>query len=143
LKAVDIPGSVYQLSFAPERNFSHIFPDRNEVRTYMLNVADRFNILQHLQCNLAWIGSTWHEGSKCWRIKLQNRQTGDVSIQECKVLISATGHMVDPKQFDVPGKSDFKGKIVHSSKWTDDIDVKGKNVVVLGNGSEYKISGAG
>jgi cation diffusion facilitator CzcD-associated flavoprotein CzcO len=44
--------------------------------------------------------------------------------------------MVDPKRFDVPGKSDFKGQIVHSSKWTDEIDLKGKNVVVLGNGSK-------
>ncbi|OXV05420.1 hypothetical protein Egran_06812 [Elaphomyces granulatus] len=133
--AADIPGAVYQLSFAPEPNFSRIFPGRNEMHTYMLNVADRFNILQHLQCNHAWIGSTWLDDRKCWRIELRSTQTGEVSIQECKVLISATGHMVDPKRFDVPGKSDFKGQIVHSSKWTDEIDLKGKNVVVLGNGS--------
>lgn len=109
------------------------------MHAYMLDVADRFNIEQHLQCNLAWIGSTWLNDCGCWRIELQSTQTGEVSIQECKVLISATGHLVNPKRFDVSGKSDFKGKIVHSSKWTDDINLKGQNVVVLGNGSEQHL----
>jgi len=136
VKAADIPGVVYQLSFAPEQNFTRIFPDRDEMHTYMLKVAERFNIGQHLQCNMVWVSGTWLEDRKYWRVILRNTLTDEISIQECRVLIAATGHMVDPKRFDVPGKSDFKGKIVHSSKWTEDVDLKGKNVVVLGNGSE-------
>lgn len=124
------------MSFAPEKNFSRIFPVRNEMHTYMLNVADRFNIGQHLHCNVAWVNGTWHEDRKIWRVELRNTPTGEISIQECRILIAATGHMVDPKRFEVPGKLDFRGKIVHSSKWTEDVDLKGKNVVVLGNGSE-------
>ncbi|KAI9046091.1 flavin-containing monooxygenase [Aspergillus affinis] len=133
--AADIPGSVYQLSFAPEPNFTHAFPDRQQLHNYMLDVAQRFHILPHLECNVAWVGSTWLEDRKCWIVELQNTQTGERYVQECAVLISAIGHMVDPKRFDVPGKETFQGQIIHSSKWTNEVDLKGKNVVVLGNGS--------
>ena len=135
-KAVDIPGFIYQLSFAPEESFSHIFPDRNEMLSYMKRVADEYNINQHLQPNMEWVSSTWLDGRKCWSIELRSTKTGEVSIQECKVLIGAIGHQVDPKPFNVPGKSCFQGEIVQACKWSEGLDLKDKNVVVLGNGSE-------
>ena len=135
-KAVDIPGFIYQLSFAPEQNFSRIFPDRNEMLSYMMRVADQYNINQHIQPNMNWVNSTWLEDRKCWSIELRSTKTGEVSIQECKVLIGAIGHQVDPKPFDVPGKSQFQGKIVQACKWPEALDLKEKNVVILGNGSE-------
>lgn len=137
-QAADIPGSVYQLSFAPEPSFTHAFPDREQLHNYMIGVAEKFHILPHLECNVSWVGSTWLEKQKCWRIELQHTQTGERYIQECTALISAVGHMVDPKRFDVPGKETFKGQVIHSSKWTEEVDLKGKNVVVLGNGSKSR-----
>ena len=111
------------------------------MHTYMLDVANRFDTIPHLACNTAWIDSTWLEDQKIWRITLQDMTTREIKVQECRVLISATGHMIDPKKFNVEGLEEFKGQIVHSSKWTKDTDLKGKNVVVLGNGSVYYWSG--
>ena len=104
--------------------------------SYMLRVADKYNINQHIQPNMNWVSSTWLEDRKCWSIELRSTKTGEVSIQECKVLIGAIGHQVDPKPFNVPGKSQFQGKIVQACKWPEGLDLKEKNVVVLGNGSE-------
>jgi len=105
------------------------------MNSYVKNVADRFNITQHIECNMTWTKAAWLEETAKWRVELRNTKTGKVSIRECKLLISATGHMIDAKGLDVPGKSEFKGNIVHSSKWTSGIDLQGKRVVVLGNGS--------
>jgi cation diffusion facilitator CzcD-associated flavoprotein CzcO len=33
------------------------------------------------------------------------------------------------------GIKDFKGQIVHPQKWTEDIDYKNKNVVIIGSGA--------
>ncbi|KAK0508706.1 hypothetical protein JMJ35_008982 [Cladonia borealis] len=133
--AVDIPGFIYQLSFAPEKSFSRIFPDRNEMLSYMKRVAEEYNINQHLQPNMEWVSSTWLDGRKCWSIELRSTKTGEVSIQESRVLIGAIGHQVDPKPFNVPGKSCFQGEIFHACKWPEGLDLKDKNVIVLGNGS--------
>jgi cation diffusion facilitator CzcD-associated flavoprotein CzcO len=36
---------------------------------------------------------------------------------------------------DIPGLHDFKGTLVHSANWPDNLDHNGKNVAVLGYGS--------
>lgn len=104
--------------------------------SYMERVADDYNINQHIQLNMSWTSSTWLEDQQCWRIELRNTKTGQVSIQECKVLIGAIGHQVDPKPFEVPGKEQFEGTIVPACKYPAGLNLRGKDVVVLGNGSE-------
>jgi cation diffusion facilitator CzcD-associated flavoprotein CzcO len=137
-QAADIPGVVYQLSFAPERNFDSVFPARNELQAYMRRVASKFDIFPHLRCNFDWVESEWIEQRDCWRSTFRHTKTGEVRIHASRVLISATGHLVNPKTFDVPGNRSFTGSIIHSARWLEDVDLKGKNVVVLGNGSQYK-----
>lgn len=53
-----------------------------------------------------------------------------------KVLASAVGGLVEPKALSdsIPGKDDFKGPIFHSARWRYDVDLKDKNVVVVGTG---------
>ena len=136
LQAVDIPGFIYQLSFAPEQNFSHIFPDRAQMLDYMERVAHKYRIHEHVRYNTNWVSSTWQEDRKVWTIELRCLKTGVVSVQECRVLIGAIGHQVDPKPFDAPGKAEFKGEIISACKWPEGLDLTDKNVVVLGNGSE-------
>ena len=137
--SADVFGAAYQISFAPEPKFTRAFPIWNELHDYMEKVADRYNIGPHMKFGISWERSVWMPEIRCWRVVLRDCATGDIFTQMCKVLISATGHLVDPKQLDVQGRDTFKGKIVHSSLWTSDIDVKGKSVVVLGNGSKLSI----
>ncbi|XP_014553636.1 hypothetical protein COCVIDRAFT_107170 [Bipolaris victoriae FI3] len=133
--SADVFGAAYQISFAPEPKFTRAFPVWNELHGYMEKVADRYNLVPHMKFGISWEGSVWIPETRCWRVVLRDCATGDTFTQMCKVLVSATGHLVDPKQLEVQGKDIFKGKIVHSSLWTSDIDVKDKSVVVLGNGS--------
>ncbi|KAL1796106.1 hypothetical protein ACET3X_006330 [Alternaria dauci] len=113
--AADIPGAVYQISFAPEPKFSRAFPMWNELHDYIEKVADQFNIVPHVKFSMSWKESVWVPESSCWRVILRDCTTGNTFTQMCKVLISATGHLVNPKQLEVQGKPVFKGKIVHSS----------------------------
>lgn len=103
--------------------------------SYMTRVATENDIKKHIQPNMRWISSTWLEDRKIWSVQLRSTVSGQVSVQECKVLVGAIGHQVDPKPFNVPGTEGFQGKIVHACKWPDALELEGKNVVVLGNGS--------
>lgn len=53
-----------------------------------------------------------------------------------KVVISAVGALVEPNAFPdkIPGQDTFQGEIFHSARWRYDIDIKDKNVVVVGTG---------
>lgn len=107
--------------------------------SYVTRVAEKYRINKHIQSNKNWVSSTWLDDRKIWSVELQDTKTGEIIIQECKVLIGAIGHQVDPKPFEVPGKSLFQGRIIHASRWPQGVDLTDQNVVVLGNGSEQYI----
>jgi len=53
-----------------------------------------------------------------------------------KVLISCVGGLVEPNRWpeSIPGKENFQGDIFHSARWKYDVDLKDKDVVVVGTG---------
>jgi len=53
-----------------------------------------------------------------------------------KIILSCVGALVEARDVPkIPGTEAFKGKIVHSSHWDPVIDVKGKDIIVVGSGS--------
>ncbi|KAJ5682801.1 hypothetical protein N7462_005966 [Penicillium macrosclerotiorum] len=132
--AVDIPAVFYSLSFCPNPDFSKAFPSQPEVLDYFNNVAKKFDIPRHIVPNTEWEGAYWQDLTNTWLVKLRNLSTGESFYQECKILISAVGGLVNPNKFEVPGVDVFEGDIVHTARWKEDINLEDKDVVVVGNG---------
>lgn len=53
-----------------------------------------------------------------------------------KIVVSCVGILVEPNAWptSIPGRDKFEGEIFHSARWREDVDFKGKDVVVLGSG---------
>jgi cation diffusion facilitator CzcD-associated flavoprotein CzcO len=69
-----------------------------------------------------------------WTLTVRDDITGTVRTRTCNILISCLGGLTIPN--DPPFETkDFNGVVFHSAKWRKDVDFKGKNVVVVGNGS--------
>ena len=51
------------------------------------------------------------------------------------VLIYAVGRLNNYKMPTLDGQSLFRGRIVHTATWPDDLDVNSKRVVIVGNGA--------
>ena len=49
-------------------------------------------------------------------------------------VISATGQLSKPKGIDMPGLSDFQGKVMHSARWDKAFDLSNKKVAIIGTG---------
>jgi cation diffusion facilitator CzcD-associated flavoprotein CzcO len=64
-------------------------------------------------------------------------ETGESFIHEAKVLVSAVGGYTNPKYPTLPGIATFQGPVVHTAKWDQDYDLKGRQVVVIGNGCKW------
>lgn len=137
---VDIPGVLYSFSFAPNPNFSTLFPKKEEVLQYINSVAAQLEATNRLVGNMEWIGATWQDKSKCWLVKLKNISTGNELKQECQVLISAVGGLTNANQFDAPGVKKFKGSIIHTANWEENLCLEGKDVAVIGNGGKLDSS---
>ena len=89
---------------------------------------------KHIELNTSWDGADWIEEKKVWRCKFSNWKTGERFVQECKVLISGTGGLVEPQKLGIEGEDGFEGKIIHSARWDHSVSLKDKNVCIIGNG---------
>lgn len=137
--AVDIPAVLYSLSFAPNPEFSEVFPSQGEILEYFNDVAERFDVSRHIVPNTKWEGAYWQDLTSTWLVKLKNLSNGETFFQECKLLISAVGGLVDPNPFNVPGVDVFEGDIIHTARWKADTSLAQKDVVIVGNGCKSLI----
>ncbi|KAJ9486800.1 hypothetical protein VN97_g6548 [Penicillium thymicola] len=135
--AVDIPAVFYSLSFAPNPDFSKIYPPQAEILEYFNKVADKFDVSRHIVRNTEWEGAYWQDSTNSWLVKLKDLSTGQTFYHECKILISAVGALVNPNQFGIPGVETFEGDIVHTAAWKADLSLHEKDVIVVGNGCEF------
>ena len=78
------------------------------------------------------------EYDRAQKIRDQGAETVYVSQEKvrAKILISAVGGLVEPKTWPekIPGRENFQGEIFHSARWRYDVDLKDKEVIVVGTG---------
>ncbi|MGB0219374.1 MAG: flavin-containing monooxygenase [Sinimarinibacterium flocculans] len=123
----DIASYWYSFTFAPNPRWSHRYPLGEEIRAYLEKVTDDFDIRRCIRFEtpverLVSTGQRW---------RLVTRHGEDTY----DIVISATGILHHPKQPEIPGLRDFRGRVFHSSRWEDDAPVDGARVGVIGTGS--------
>lgn len=153
------PAVFYSFSFCPNPNWTSFFPEGNEIVQYLHWVCEKYQITDKIECNTDVDQCRWLEQEQVWEITLRHlvHGVGDLSSKDrrkrldeqgpqaiysstevirAKVLVSAVGGLVEPKGWpeQIEGRNDFKGSIFHSARWEFDVDMKDKDVVVVGTG---------
>lgn len=59
----------------------------------------------------------------------------DPFVAECDVLINGSGCFNDWKWPNITDREKFQGELLHSATWPRDVDLKGKDIALIGNGS--------
>lgn len=77
----------------------------------------------------------WNQSRSVWECTFQDTVTGDVSVREAAVVISAVGTLDRPSIPEIAGAALFKGAAFHSARWDSSVKMEGKKVVVMGNGA--------
>jgi 4-hydroxyacetophenone monooxygenase len=130
---VDTPNHSYSYSFGPRNAWTRYFCQREELLEYLKKVADEYGIRDHLRLNTQLTSSHWDESKRRW---VSTLKTPDGEEQfESTVLVSAIGQLNDPSRAGFNGEEDFRGQILHSALWSDDIKLDGKRVAVIGTGA--------
>lgn len=103
------------------------YPRHGEVRTYLQQYAERFDLLRLIRFGTDVTGvERLADGG--WRVT-----TADGHTQEHRALIIANGHNWHPHMPSFPGK--FDGEILHSRDYTNAAGFAGKRVLVVGAGN--------
>lgn len=124
----DVPVSLYQYSFAPSLNWSHIFPRYNEIQKYTEDLADNFGLRPHLKMGDEAKSAVWDDARAVWKVTTASGKT-----YETNALIAALGQLNRPKLPEIEGRDTFKGPAFHSARWDHNVNLKGKRVGIIGS----------
>jgi cation diffusion facilitator CzcD-associated flavoprotein CzcO len=108
---------------------------REEILKYMGEVIAESHLEPHIRYRHRVHSAAWDDATARWTIRGEN-EAGPFAIS-ANFLWMCQGYYRHREGYmpDWPGMADFKGKLVHSQTWPEDLDVKGKRVLVIGSGA--------
>jgi cation diffusion facilitator CzcD-associated flavoprotein CzcO len=129
--AVDIPSFSYQFSFAQRGDWSRTYAPGRELRAYAEDCAQRFGLRERTRFGTRVTSATFDEESDVWHVGLDD---GEETVTT-RHLVDATGVLTVPKEPDIPGLESFAGDRLHTARWDEDVDLRGRRVAVVGTGA--------
>lgn len=130
---VDTISITYEFSFEKNYPWTEYFGRGAEVREYLDHISKKYGVREKTRFGHDLTRATFDEQRDMWVLELDTAD-GPVTF-EANALINAVGTFANPKIPEFEGGDDFGGVIVHPSRWPADLDVTGKRVAVVGNGS--------
>jgi cyclohexanone monooxygenase len=130
----DSESFVYQYSF--DRDLYESTPwttkyvRQPQILEYLNGVVDRFELRAHVQLETTMTSAVFNEVTGTWTI-----QTDRGVTFEARFLVNGLGLLSATNIPDFPGIENFAGQVVHTGAWPEDLDITGKKVGVIGNGS--------
>ncbi|MFF1680360.1 flavin-containing monooxygenase [Streptomyces sp. NPDC058256] len=130
----DSEGFVYQYSFDKElykqTPWTTKFVTQPEILAYLNGVVDRHDLRDHILLETGMTEAVFDETSGTWTVRTDRGTTF-----QCRVLVTGLGLLSATNVPDFPGMERFEGRLVHTGAWPEDLDLTGKRVGVIGNGS--------
>lgn len=127
--ACDVPAILYQLSFAPNPDWSHYYARGKEIHDYTRSLVDRFDLRESLRLNEGVRRATWDAAAKKWTVESEKG-----SAEQFDALVPALGQLSRPSLPKIRGLESFAGPHWHSAQWPEDVTtLAGKRVGVIGS----------
>lgn len=129
----DTQAHMYQFPFEEElyqrTEWTTRYVTSAEIRQYLEDAVDLWGIRSRIELDTELRIASFEEDSGTW---LAETSTGTI---RARFLITALGLLSQKNIPDIPGIKEFAGTVVHTTEWPDDLDLRGKRVGVIGNGS--------
>lgn len=108
-----------------------------EILTYMNEVIEENDIGRHIRYGHRITSATWSSKDNLWTVEATRNDTGERLTFTCNFMWMCQGYYRHAEGYtpEWPDMEKFEGRIVHPQTWPDDLDLKGKNVVVIGSGA--------
>lgn len=111
--------------------------DGPSIRAYIAEAAREHGIDRKIRYQRKVVHANWHSQDARWVLDVNNTQTGEVTQMSCNFIISCTGYYNYEAGYtpEFAGRERFQGPIIHPQHWPENLDYRGKKVVVIGSGA--------
>jgi cation diffusion facilitator CzcD-associated flavoprotein CzcO len=94
-------------------------------------------VTERIRFGRSVVRAEWSTADQRWTVDAINDDTGETETYTSNFVVSAAGYYDydQPYRPAFPGEERFPGPIVHPQHWPEDLDYRGKRVVVIGSGA--------
>jgi 4-hydroxyacetophenone monooxygenase len=131
---VDVGNHFYCYSFEPTDHWTHFFAEQPELQAYFQGVMDKYDVGGHVLWETEVTEAAWDDATSTWTVHARDRN-GKTTALTARAVISAVGQLDRPHVPRIDGQQDFAGPAFHSSQWDHSVDLRGKNVAMIGAGA--------
>lgn len=108
-----------------------------QILTYMGEVIEENGLDSHIRYAHRIASASWSSEDNRWTVDGTQSETGESIRFKASFLWMCQGYYRHAEGYtpDWEGLEEFGGRVVHPQTWPEDLDYKGKNVVVIGSGA--------
>ena len=108
-----------------------------EILDYLGEVIDEHDLARHIRYRHTIATAEWRSDDRRWTIAGTRTDTGAAFTITASFLYMCQGYYRHSQGYTPtwPGMERFQGALVHPQTWPDDLDYRGKRVIVIGSGA--------
>jgi cation diffusion facilitator CzcD-associated flavoprotein CzcO len=108
-----------------------------EILTYLDETLDEQDIRRHIRYQHQVISASWSSEEEQWTITAQRLNGAEPVRFTANFLWMCQGYYRHQQGYtpEWPGMEDYRGEVVHPQTWPEDLEYKGKHVLVIGSGA--------
>ncbi|HLG60458.1 MAG TPA: NAD(P)/FAD-dependent oxidoreductase [Ktedonosporobacter sp.] len=116
---------------------ARVIADGPSILQYLRETAATFGIDRQIRFNHRVRRAAWSSADARWTVEAVRGPEQEAITVTCNFLCMCTGYYDYEHGYtpEWPGVERFAGQIVHPQHWPEDLDYKGKRVVVIGSGA--------
>ncbi len=122
--------------FKPWRE-SKAIADGPSILRYIHETAAEHAVDRHVRYRHRLVRASWSGDGACWTLEVRQTDTNERIEIRCGMILMCTGYYRYERGYTpaFAGRERFGGTIVHPQQWPENLDYRGKNVVVIGSGA--------
>ena len=133
--ACDVPAHNYTWSFEPKHDWSAVYSGSGEIFNYFDNFCKKHSLRRYCKPLHQVNGANWNAEKGGYDVSILDVENNKNIHDYCDILINAGGILNAWQWPAIPGLDKYKGTLLHTANWDDAVDLKGKHVGLIGNGS--------
>jgi cation diffusion facilitator CzcD-associated flavoprotein CzcO len=109
----------------------------DEILDYLEEAIDEDDLQAQIRYQHQVLSASWSSADQQWSIEAKRTDTGESVYFTANFLWMCQGYYRHQQGYtpEWEGMADFEGQIVHPQTWPEDLDYKGKRVLVIGSGA--------
>jgi cation diffusion facilitator CzcD-associated flavoprotein CzcO len=111
-----------------------VYASSREIYAYFDSFAEKYHLKDYIKTQHQVVGAYWNNATEGYDVKIRDLKGGHEFSQHCDILINASGILNNWRWPAIPGLDSYKGTLLHTANWDDNVDLTGKHVGLIGNG---------